>query len=69
VQIQVSDEDAEVLGRCVEMMIEQHEHAKVHTESCVSVTDVNMLTEIVADYDATLVVLRKFQLELGSASV
>lgn len=69
VQIEISDEDAQALAPCVEMLILQHEHAKVHSLECPSVDSPEMLTEVVADYDQTLVALRRLQLELGSASV
>jgi hypothetical protein len=69
VQIEISDEDVEGLSDCVEMLIEQHEHAKVHTLSCPSVTDIDMLTTIAADYDSRLAMLRRIETQLGSASV
>jgi hypothetical protein len=69
VQIEVSNEDAEILSDCIEMLIHQYEHAKEHTLSCPSVTTAEMLTDVMADYDERLAALHRIELELGSASV
>jgi hypothetical protein len=68
-QLEISDEEASVLTDCIEMLIEQHRHAKDHTLSCPSVESAEMLTEVVADYDLRLRALKSVQDQLRSASV
>jgi hypothetical protein len=68
-QLEISDEEASVLTDCIEMLVDQHQHAKEHALKCRSVESVDMLTEVVADYDLRLRVLESIRGQLRSASV
>lgn len=62
--VHLIDSQANLLAEGLEMLIEQHRHAKDHLLKCPSVESPEMLLDVASDYDAKIAAYVHIKLQL-----